>query len=172
MKTLKTLLVLVTLTIGLNAKAGLYIDPYFGTMLSGDYKAASTTNDLSGTDMGLRVGWGMLGLSFGVDYRMINHTIEASGGNTDIEGNALGAYVGYEFPIMFRVYGEYFFSGSVSGGGSDADVTGGTVIGVGYTGLPFVSINYEMVNSTYEFTGGSEGDNSYSLLSLSFPFSF
>jgi hypothetical protein len=170
MKTLKTLLVLVTLTIGLNAKAGLYIDPYFGTMISGEWEGSST-EDLSGTDMGLRLGWGLMGLSFGVDYRMINHTIEFNSGNQDVEGNVLAAYVGYEFPIMFRVYGEYIASGSADVGNQTADVTGGTVIGVGYTGLPFVAINYEMVSTTFE-ANNSEADNSYSLLSLSFPFSF
>jgi hypothetical protein len=69
MKTLKTLLAVAVLAIGLNANAGLYLDPYFGTAISGQW---DDYDDFSNTDMGLRVGWGMLGLSFGVDYRMTN----------------------------------------------------------------------------------------------------
>jgi hypothetical protein len=176
MKTLKTLLAVAVLAIGLNANAGLYLDPYFGTAISGQW---DDYDDFSNTDMGLRVGWGMLGLSFGVDYRMTNIEFDdaAFSSAAKVDGSLLAAYVGYEFPIMLRVYGEYIISESLDtddlGGGTEFDGASGTILGIGYTGLPFVAINFEMVNYDVSYSPSTVNDDnvSYSLVSLSFPFS-
>jgi hypothetical protein len=176
MKTLKTLLAVAVLAIGLNANAGLYLDPYFGTAISGDYDGGTASDDFSAQDMGLRLGWGMLGLSFGVDYRMT--TASASwdgGGDFDFDGSLISAYVGYEFPIMIRVYGEYILSQDLSSDDlpstASFDGASGNIIGIGYTGLPFVALNFEMVNYTVDYDPSGDADVSYNLFSVSFPFS-
>ena len=78
---------------------------------------------------------------------------------------------------MFRVYAEMAISGEgeVEDGNTYKGMSS-TIIGLSYTGLPFVALNFEMVNYSFdefETEGGVEGDSefegSHYLLSLSLP---
>lgn len=142
------------------ASAGIMIEPYLGYE-TGKVKSAGTPDDdYTGTIFGARLGYSMVGLMFGVDYMTGSGTVESTGGDTDIKPADLGVFVGYEFPVMFRAYFSYFFDSKASIDGATVDFEGGaTRFGVGFTGLPFVSINLEMITRTYdEFSDGTAID--------------
>ncbi|MBT4793206.1 MAG: hypothetical protein HON90_16660, partial [Halobacteriovoraceae bacterium] len=92
----------------------------------------------------------------------------------------LSFFVGYDFPMMLRVWGEYVFSmsGEDDDNSSNKLIGGsGTVLGIGYKVVPFVSLNFEISNlATDEFenaTSTTSNDISYTsyLLGISFPIS-
>jgi hypothetical protein len=76
-----------------------------------------------------------------------------------LSGNAFktsefGGFVGYEFPILFRVYAGYVFSGTgtLSGDTEDYNLKGGTgpKVGLGFTLLPLLDLNIEYRSITYK----------------------
>jgi len=92
-----------------------------------------------------------------------------------------GGFIGYEFPVLFRVYAGYIFSGTGTTKADDGtkiefNEGTGSKVGVGFTGLPFVDINLEYRQMKYpEMTLGStdtDTDTTYStiMLGLSLPF--
>ena len=81
----------------------------------------------------------------------------------------MGAFVGYDFPILVRAWATYFFDVTYSPEtGSDLTATG-TSFGVGFTGLPFVSLNAEYRMLSFD---DSELDSSEVFLSASLPLTF
>lgn len=137
------------------AHAGFLIEPYLGYVLSGDTKNAGSTDDLSGTALGLRIGSTTLGFMYGLQYEIGSISIESSAGgsDTDFDATNLSLFFGFEFPILVRAWLTYDISakGSTSGAGITNDFTGsGYVLGAGYTGFPFVSVNFEIFNRTYD----------------------
>ena len=159
------LLILLTISYG---HALFLIEPYVG------YKNASGKDsdtpvlelEYSGLTYGARAGLTTMGFSVGVDYSLSSSDIEfiQSGGSaTDPHDQTMmGAFVGYEFPMMFRVWGSYFFDVSLEDtDGSDKgdELNGdGMGLGVGFTGLPFVSINLEYrMWSIDESVDGADG---------------
>lgn len=162
-----------------NANAGIHLEPYAGMLVSGELSDSSGTTDFdSGMGYGLRLGYGMLGLSFGVDYMMTSVGVDVNP-PYDIDGTDLGAFVAYEFPVMLRVYAIYGFSSSWESSHSTPTTLTGKAMrfGVGYTGLPFVAINVEMWDHDFdeqEFAGNTTSvsvSGKATMLNLSFPFS-
>jgi hypothetical protein len=152
-----------------NTKAGIHVEPYLGYSLggSGDSTFGTTNYDHSyGTPtIGGRLGYGMLGFMAGIDYSMQNFGLESEVGSTtfddDVSKSQLGIFVGYELPILLRVWGTYFLSSKIEGDDSQAAGTlfdsryefsdgGGYALGAGFTGLPFVSINLEYRTLEYD----------------------
>jgi hypothetical protein len=75
----------------------------------------------------------------------------------------MGLFVSYEFPILLRVYATYILS-SKADTGQPADIEGsGMKLGVGWTGLPFVVINLEMTNRTFDEYDGQPLTNEIDL---------
>ncbi len=165
---------LMIISFSWTAQAGFLIEPFIGYGVSGDYDQGSTYYDLSTTMFGARAGLTMLGFMYGLEYATgslsVGTSPETSGDSTD-----LGAFVGFEFPIMIRVWATYYFQSSMQFDGGSKINGSGTKLGVGYTGLPFVSINFEMLNRTYdEFDSSSvvlspEVTHSTFLLGISLP---
>ena len=101
---------------------------------------------------GARAGYQFLGFMAGVEYGM------GSGATWDIAATAagvacnrerdydstyMGIFVGYELPIMLRAWASYFFDVNWDfGSGLNQELTS-IAFGVGFTGLPFVSLNAE-----------------------------
>lgn len=157
------------------ANAGLLIEPYLGYSLmgDGDSQIGTTTYDHSyGTPtLGGRLGGTYLGFMAGLDYSMQTFDLKSEVGSTEykdgVKKNQLGLFVGYELPILLRVWGTYFLSGSLEGDDTAAGTQfinkngeyssgGGYALGVGFTGLPFVSLNLEyrtMEYDKYELNG-------------------
>ena len=204
------------------ASAGFLIDPYLGFRFSGEIVEDTNRGDedeyeFSGLAYGARVGYDYFGIMFGVEYGMASSDIEQSAdpecagiANCSVVGKKhegdfknLGIFVGYNVPLMFRVWFTYFLSAEMEltgktdqtdlGGDTNSTTTydgGGYSLGVGYTGLPFLSINLEYKKLTYneiDFVGafsatadlptsshvnfGSRGelDSSEIMLSVSLP---
>ena len=169
--------------------AAFLIDPYFGYKLTSGENGSSpaTTYDYNSPTFGTRLGVSHLGLSLGVDYSLASTDLEAEASNVVItekhSQSMLGLFLGYDLPIMFRLWGTYFLDVEFEDkDGSDSGDTlsgGGYGLGVGYTGLPFVSLNLEYkkyvideaVSSgvTAKLTGASEIDMSEIMFSVSLP---
>jgi hypothetical protein len=157
------------------AFASFLIEPFYGMSFSGEVENGSNFEEsYSGSSLGARLGWQSMGLQLGIDYRMT--TLDIDEVSEDLEKTDISAFIGYEFPILVRAYAAVQISGD--GSIDDTDYLGGkqTIIGFGYTGLPFIAINFEMVSWSYDEYDAPSGDGdtdlegSHSLLSISFPF--
>lgn len=134
-----------------SAQAGFLVEPFFQFGLSGDSEQGSTSNDLSSTIMGARLGFTTLGLMYGIEYATGTFSIDTSGGDSDGDSTDMGLFVGYEFPILVRVWLSYYLQSAAEIDGSNLKYKGsGTQIGVGYTGLPFISFNLTMLTRSYD----------------------
>lgn len=160
------------------ANAGILVEPYLG-YTKGKWEMGSTSQDFSGVYYGGRLGYSMLGLMGGLDFQTGKLKDNSSPTNIDLTPSDLGIFVGYNLPVMLRVYGSYFFSSKLK---SEAAGTSNTYegknmrLGVGFTSLPFVSINLEYGLGTY--TKDSSGSLSSDMktkwfgLNVSVPFDF
>ena len=163
------------------ASAGSIIEPYAGALLNSTYNAKGVVKgDLSGTAVGARLGFSQMGFMAGLDGRRIFSKFEPeTGTDSEYTFSQLGFFVGYELPIMLRFWGEYVFSYD---GADDDDADNkikkgsGTLFGVGYAVLPFVSLNLEMSSvTTTESTNLANGtvdqdiDHKSWVVSISLP---
>lgn len=156
-KKLSGLLCGMVLALGLSANtasASLLIEPHLGFNISGSGDQGSTDYDYNGAQMGLRVGYQNLGLMVGLDYTRSSFELEAKSGGvtskTDADRNEIGVFAGYNFPILLRAWAAYYFTNTMElKSTGNPEYKGNTKeLGVGFTGLPFLSINlmYRMVN--------------------------
>jgi hypothetical protein len=137
------------------AKAGFLIEPYIG---AGQFKS---TIDLANQDeeaaslsaTGARLGFGFLGTLYaGIDYSM--QSTEVAEETASFTNTA--AFIGVDFPILVRGWAKYFMSSTADIDTiDDVELKDGYAIGLGFTGLPFVSLNLELqnINYTYEVLG-------------------
>lgn len=186
---MKKILILVCLfSIYSNAKASVFIEPFAGTILNGEIKdnlstcTINCTDDVSGSQYGLRFGLDYFGFLLGLDYRMGTYSLKEA--DIDIkQTGSTGLLVGYELPILIRFWYVHGLASSLEASAGSADITYSTkssqVIGIGYTGLPLISINFEMISENLDqidnsLSGKSDSDIDLtsSVLSVSFPFSF
>src|SRR5690606_12288700 len=111
-------------------------------ILSGDSYSGG-----NGGAYGGRLGYQNLGFQLAIDY--LNSTIDMGDDDikSDLKTSEWAAFVGFEFPILFRVYAGYIFSANGetedANGELDLNKGSGTKVGVGFTGLPFIDINFE-----------------------------
>jgi hypothetical protein len=134
-----------------------------------------------GGAFGGRLGYQNFGFQLGLDYLKSSIDMNSSYFKTNISLSEWAGFVGYEFPLFVRVYAGYIFSanGSTKKAASESvDLSKGTgsKLGVGFTGLPFVDINFEYRTGTINQMsyGGTDYDTEirYSslMLGLSVPF--
>ncbi len=133
------------------ASASLYVEPFIGYMM-GDTEASGALGgykeDTTGTDMGLRLGFSTLGFAVGAEASQSSFEIDTDP-STDLEPTNLGLFASFEFPILIRAYASYIIESK--GDYGNAEVEGdGLRLGVGFTGLPFVSINFEYLSLKYD----------------------
>jgi hypothetical protein len=98
----------------------------------------------------------------------------------DFNTGEWGGFVGFEFPILIRVYAGYIFSGTADYKTDtiDTSFSGGTgpKFGVGFTILPFLDLNIEYRSVKYEtekdVPAGTNIDADYSavMVGVSLPF--
>ncbi len=182
------------------ALSGILIEPYLGFRAIGDGEriTTGTTIDYSyqGPVYGARVGYQTLGFMFGLDYSRSTFNLKSDTtmagvtvkSENDYSGYQFGAFVGYNLPILLRAWAGYYFDSKYEdkdGSNTGDNYTGkGMALGVGFTGLPFVSLNLEIRRMTFdEFEDASlltnrtttlNGDNRLRsneiILSVSVPF--
>ena len=128
---------------------------------------------------GARVGYQFLGFMAGVEYGMgsgLTQDVAAAsiGGvsipdaETKYDATHMGIFVGYELPIMLRAWATYFFDSNWDfDGGAKTEFTT-IALGVGFTGLPFVSLNAEYRLNTFDSDDNIE-TNADLLFSVSLP---
>jgi hypothetical protein len=163
-----TLLLVFALSFSFQSQAGLLIEPVvgysFGKATSElEVPSDTTQNDTAkesakGTSYGGRLGYQNFGFQLGVDYLASNMKIDGDAFKT----SEFGGFVGYEFPVLIRVYAGYIFSGTgtLTSDDDDFEFKSGTgpKVGVGLTLLPFLDFNIEYRSITYEekeFEGGA-----------------
>ena len=166
-----SLVCLLTAFISTSATAGFLIDPYLG---SGQSKTTADLDSIEGTDgfsaTGARLGYSFLLLSAGVDYQM-----------GSIDGDKVtstSVFVGVDMPILIRAWAEVFVSSDLENDTSyDLVFKDGTSIGIGFTGLPFVSLNVEVQNINYTMKdlpvlGDVDIKTAQTVFSISLPLDF
>lgn len=129
---------------------------------------------IKGLSYGGRLGYQNLGFQLGLDYLASNMDIDGDAFKT----SEFGGFVGFEFPVLFRVYAGYVFSGNGTFETDDEDVKfkGGTgpKVGIGFTVLPFLDLNLEYRKITYDTKelSGMDIDLDYSavMFGVSLPF--
>lgn len=176
MNSLKSLLLAAAMVVGFSqtAVAGLHVEPFLGYSLSGDWKAGSTSTDYSGgPHMGGRLGYGMMGFFIAAEYEMGKMTLDSTP-ELDFDQTNTGVSLGFEFPILLRVYGTYILDAKAETGSSEYKGNG-LRLGIGYTGLPFVAINFERVSAEYDelngATLGTKRETEYYMINVSLPLS-
>lgn len=167
----KLLLIMLSILVGLKAHAGFYLDPYIG------YGTISLTSDVPNDDDEDQSGT-FIGSKVGYKFTLFSAGLDVSGGTTqDLSRTNTAVFVGFDLPILFRFYGEYILTSDLDNDNNklNFDYQNGYVLGVGFTGLPFVSLNFEYNNTVYEtkVLGSTyDIDTEGYLLSVSLPLDF
>lgn len=187
MKIAQLFLLILAFLIIKPASAGLLIEPVVGYNM-GNFEVETAGVDkekTSGTSYGGRLGYQNYGFQLGLDYLASNLNVDDSAYGP-LKTSEWAGFVGFEFPILLRVYAGYIFSATADtkynaglGAGKQKialEGGSGTKLGVGFTILPFLDINLEYRKVTfddYKFAGSKVNDKSnYDtiMLGLSLPF--
>ena len=140
---------LAFLSISSAAHAGVFIEPFLGYAVSGKEDDGGSA-DIKGMDYGARLGATFAMFSVGAEYAGGSYEQDESGG-TKFDTTDIGLTFAFDFPIMIRLYATYFLSSEAKpDSGTTEKGSGGYRVGIGYTGLPFVDINIEMVKRVYD----------------------
>jgi hypothetical protein len=167
---LKLLIMLSSVLVSVQAFSGLLVDPYLGAgrqvqTLSATGVTVADPDPESTSSVGARLGYSFILVSAGIDYEM--QTIDES------KATNISAFVGVDMPILVRAWAEYFLSSKYDlDEAGDVGFKDGYGIGIGFTGLPFVSLNLEIQNLNYEVEAGAndlEFGTTTTTFSVSFP---
>lgn len=164
-----------------SSQAGVLLEPLIGYS-SGKYNSESSNGSsgelsVKGMSYGGRLGYQNLGFQLGLDYLKSNMSADEG----DLETSELGLFVGFEFPVLLRVYAGYIVSGKGTLTGDDPteediDLKGGTglKLGVGLTLLPFLDFNVEYRNIKYDSqkASGLTLDHDYNAIMVGFSLPF
>lgn len=177
-----TLLILAITAFSSTVHASLLIEPHIGYNLSGSGTTSGVEYKYTNPEFGLRLGGQYLGFMAGFDYTTSAYTWEQSpGGDDKFDRGEFGVFVGYNFPILLRVWGAYYFTNTAE----DTNATGRTPsgakyegstkeLGVGFTALPFLSLNLMFRNVVMDTkpAGITSADiaNNEIVLGVSLPF--
>ena len=113
MKFAKLIFPLLFLSIFLSiprANADLLIEPLIG-FSSGNFESEldEEEHSTSGLSYGGRLGYQKLGFQLGVDYLKSSLNVDKKAWG-DLDVSDWSAFVGYQFPILFRIYAGYILS--------------------------------------------------------------
>lgn len=179
---------LTALFVPFTSNADVLIEPLVGYQAASklDVDKGDNYSGGSGPAFGGRLGFQKLGFQVGLDY--LNSTLDFDDKDfKPVKTSEWGAFVGFEFPILFRVYAGYIFSANGQTKALDTSTDSyvktdfrsgsGFKAGVGFTLLPFLDINLEYRNVTFDESkakGYSKSDdditmNAY-MIGLSLPF--
>lgn len=150
------------------------VEPYYTHYISGEDGAG---NEMSGNEIGLRLGYDIATFAFGLDYVATGKS-EYDDSAGELTPSGYGVYAAFDFPILVRAYASYMINYEYKVN-SGKYLGNGTKIGIQYTGLPFVAIGLETVKYSFdefETSSGAKSDvdssNEYTGLSISVPLEF
>jgi hypothetical protein len=143
------------------AEASLLLEPVVGYNAPVHVDVDNLKNFTSGRggSIGGRVGYQALGFQLGLDYLKSAIDMNSSSFKSDLKMEEWAGFVGFEFPVLLRVYAGYIFSAQGTSsfndstlGRQDLKLTGGTgsKLGVGFTALPFLDINFEYRRGSFD----------------------
>ena len=175
----KSLLLIMFTCFSLTASAGLLVEPYagFGSLsTAADFVSGSNSSvsDESSTAsvIGGKLGYSFILLSAGLDYQIMMGDLD--GDSATISNTSL--FVGVDLPILFRFWGKYIINSEFDydvSSNLDISFKDGYALGLGFTGLPFVSLNLEYSLMNYEMEFGNNAKADYlvgaTVLSVSLP---
>lgn len=182
MKTIQFAVLALSLLFITPAKAGVLIEPVLGYSFSSFEidEDGSSKEKGSGTSYGGRLGYQNLGFQLGLDYLSSSISLSDNDFKENLSTTEWAAFAGFEFPILLRVYAGYIFSANAEtevAGGTKVKLQDGTgmKLGVGFTGLPFVDINFEYRKGTYtklKIGGSDDIDTDFNafMVGVSLPF--
>lgn len=168
-----------------NARSAVLIEPVggynIGTKLDFEGTGGESYSGGNGWAAGGRLGFQQLGFQVGMDYLHSYVDMDDNDFNKKVNMDEFGAFVGFEFPILLRVYAGYIFAASgKTENAADEKIElssgSGQKFGVGFTGLPFLDINLEYRRGTFgekEVAGvESKDDTNYQsiMIGVSLPF--
>ena len=177
------IIIFISLIFSVTTHAAFLIEPLAGLNL-GDASPGSTDYSYSSPQIGARAGYTSFGLMLGLDYRKtLEYDRENDSNNTEtkFENDQFGAFVGYQLPVLFRLWGTYYMSSNRDNQVNSNTLKGsGYGLGVGYTGFPFLSLNLEYISRSHDERENSNGttvaindfDSTDIVLSISLPLSF
>ena len=150
-----------------NSKAFVYVEPFVGVNILGNEEMTSNnmlvSYDRTGYFYGAKLGIPVMpGLVFGGEFRngeTAGELTQPVTGFTDatFDTSSIGIYLSYNAIPLLNFWGTYYLVNDqeISISNNTTIVTGSTysgsryALGVGYTGFPFISINFEY--SFFEF---------------------
>lgn len=154
-----SLVLLVSAFVSSVASAGILVEPYIGFEKGKTVQESgvnSTTHDGTAAVIGGRFGYTLPILFWlGLDYSLTSGGKGKSANTSlyadvDYKRSDLYLVAGFDFPILVRAWLGYGLMNDLTAdqSGTSTKVNGGThtKIGVGFTGLPFVSVNLELYN--------------------------
>lgn len=159
------------------SQAGLLVEPYLG------YETGTTQNSsgkLDGSQLGLRLAYTAPVMFWaGIDATTgISATVKPDVGSSEgVKRTTLAGVVGMDFPILVRAWVAYGFSNELKTETSNSKLKGSSYkVGVGFTGLPLVSLNLEYLSESFNDVDGvtlsPEFKNNSYVLSVSLPWEF
>ncbi|MNJ96665.1 hypothetical protein D3C87_143940 [compost metagenome] len=176
---MKKLLAIVALTVGFASvsQAGWMVEPYLGYEM-GKIKD-NAEGDQTATNLGVRVAYTLPVLVWlGLDgtYGLTGEYKPDAGSSADFNRKSLYGVVGVDLPILLRGWLGYSLMNEVDTGSPGTLKGSSFKIGLGFTALPFLSLNLEYINDKFdEFDGNSfspEAKNEAYMFSVSLPFNF
>lgn len=193
MKKIITLLAFITI----QSHAAFLLEPYLNYNIgSGDSTEDGVKSDYSSSSFafGGRVGFQNLGFMGGLDASMGSFNYDTkTPGEADYENETdlkrIGVFVGYDFPVLLRVWASYHFlnelditkSNNISISGYK--IKGNSLeLGVGFTPLPLLSLNIgyrmntfnelETPTSSETYSGSEQLKINEIFLGVSLPLTF
>lgn len=186
---MKKLLSLVVLVLGVQAHAGVIVEPFIGydssSLKTTDIGGTTGSATNSGMDFGARLGY-RFGQGFWVAAEYAGGSGKSKNDTTeqDYSKSAMSAVFGYDMG-RFNVWAGYGFSDKITlknSGSPDTDITGTNLkVGVGFEAVNHVALNLEYLMPKYTKLNAGSGDVTISdfyskfdtsgvMFSVSFPF--
>jgi hypothetical protein len=184
------LMVLASVCFASAAQASLMIEPYVGYQLGSvnEKNVVTPANDskgsLNGTALGARLGYRFLIPWIALDYTSFSGKLKPSNSlvpDADATQSSLAIVVGADLPVLLRAWAGYGFMNELKLKDTTTNKLKGsyTKVGLGWTMLPLVSLNFEYQMNNYSKYNGNDIKSTYSkfdhnafMISLSLPLHF
>lgn len=175
---MKKLLVVLVAVLGFGSvsHADILIEPYLG------YEMGKTTDPdgkLTGSQLGLRLAYKTpVMLWVGADYTAgVSGEVDPDSGTKETaKRSTLSGVVGIDFPILLRAWVGVGLTNELKVDNAGTFKGKNVKLGVGFTGLPFVSLNLEYVKDTWDKLDSNslltDAQNESYVFSVSLPLEF